>query len=145
MYLQIGNQIIITLLTLVLCQGLSYIVSAARYKYKIIAPATTGDSNFERRYRAHLNQLENTIIFLPLIWMAGVGFSNNFIFQALAYSWIIARVIYSYSYILGKKNNIMLISGIVASICVVILGFLSLSSALSNFENVGQSNYWYSR
>ncbi len=61
---------LITWLTLLLLIGVACHVAWARGKYKIAAPATTGDPGFERAYRVQMNTLENTLVFLPALWLA---------------------------------------------------------------------------
>lgn len=59
------------------------LVGKARAKYKVDAPAVTGDPVFERYYRVHQNTLEMIVMFIPALvifsqWMspeigAGIG------------------------------------------------------------------------
>ncbi len=44
-------------------------VGRARTKYKVRAPATTGDPAFERAFRVQMNELENLVAFLPALWI----------------------------------------------------------------------------
>ena len=46
-------------------------VGKAREKYKVAAPATTGNEMFERHFRVQMNTLELLIVFVPAIWMFG--------------------------------------------------------------------------
>jgi hypothetical protein len=55
---------LITLLALLLYMGMIIGVGRARAKYKIAAPAMTGDAAFERHFRVHMNTLES----LPAIF-----------------------------------------------------------------------------
>ncbi len=41
----------------------------ARGRYKIAAPAMTGDPMFERHVRVHANTLESLPFFLPSLWL----------------------------------------------------------------------------
>ena len=47
-------------------------VGRARTKYKVYAPATTGDPAFERYFRVQMNELENIVVFLPSMWIYAV-------------------------------------------------------------------------
>ena len=47
------------------------LVGRARLRYHVKAPAVTGDENFERAYRVQMNTLEQLIIFLPALLIAG--------------------------------------------------------------------------
>src|SRR5262245_12643118 len=47
-------------------------VGRARTKYKIYAPATTGDPGFERYLRVQMNEVENMVAFLPSMWLYAI-------------------------------------------------------------------------
>lgn len=47
-------------------------VAKARGKYEIKAPATTGNEDFERVFRAQVNTGEYLILFLPLLWLFSI-------------------------------------------------------------------------
>src|SRR6266404_1868514 len=64
---------LITWLTLILLVALAFDVSRARAHYGIRAPSTSGDEQFERIYRVHMNTLENALVFLPALWPAASG------------------------------------------------------------------------
>jgi glutathione S-transferase len=72
-------------------------VGAARGKYGIKAPATTGDENFERVYRVHYNTLEQLIVFLPALW-AFAMYVNDLAAAGLGVIFLIGRMIYSIAY-----------------------------------------------
>ena len=44
----------------------------ARTKYGIHAPALTGNEHFERALRVQQNTLEQLVLFLPALFMAGI-------------------------------------------------------------------------
>jgi len=56
-------------------------VGAARGRYGVKAPATTGNEVFERYYRVQMNTLEQLALFLPAIFLAapvlGDAIANN--------------------------------------------------------------------
>ena len=60
---------LITLGVLVLLFVVAWGVGRARDKYNVKAPATTGDPAFERAFRVQMNTLENTVMFLPALWL----------------------------------------------------------------------------
>lgn len=59
------------------------VVGATRDKYGVLAPATTGNEQWERLYRIQVNTAEQLILFIPgiygfayyvnEIWAAGIG------------------------------------------------------------------------
>ncbi len=68
---------LVTLLTMLLLFGTTLVVGRARGKYQIKAPATSGHPVFERGYRVQMNTLEQTVLFLPTLWLAThYGFSG---------------------------------------------------------------------
>jgi uncharacterized membrane protein YecN with MAPEG domain len=72
-------------------------VTRARSRYKISAPATTGNQDFERVFRAQQNTLEHLVVFVPCLWLfsryvspvwgAGIGLV-----------WVLARIWYALGY-----------------------------------------------
>ena len=72
-------------------------VGKARGKYGIKAPATTGNPDFERVFRAHMNMLEWMPIFLPGLWLFAVYVSDP-IAALLGLVWIVGRLMYMFAY-----------------------------------------------
>lgn len=112
---------LITLGVLVLLFMLAWNVGRARAKYKIKAPATTGDPAFERVFRAHQNTIENTVMFLPALWLFA-AFVNGMWAGMLGAVWIAARVWYAATYQqeAGKRGLPFVVSTFV--FCVLTLG-----------------------
>lgn len=48
------------------------LVSRARSRYGVAAPAVTGHAIFERYFRVQMNTLELLVMFLPGLWLAGL-------------------------------------------------------------------------
>jgi glutathione S-transferase len=118
--------IIISLLTLAFFQFLSIRVSAARGKYKIKAPQTTGHDSFDRAYRSHLNFMENMVIFLPLV--AINSFSSKFamIYQGFSVLWLAARAMFSFGYTAKWNYKTQLTFSLLAVISTVVLFLLAV-------------------
>jgi glutathione S-transferase len=74
---------LVTLLTVLVIFIAQVLVGLARAKHGIKAPTTTGNLDFERVFRAHQNTLEQSMMFLPALWLAGtysnMGFAINFL------------------------------------------------------------------
>lgn len=96
---------LITLLTLLLLAFCSWRVSSARMKHQVRAPATTGPEPFERAYRAHMNTVENTVLFLPALWLASL-YSYPRIAAIVGAVWLVARVWYVYTYTSGPRSRV---------------------------------------
>jgi glutathione S-transferase len=88
---------LITLGVVVLLFVVSWNVGKARGKYKIKAPATTGDPAFERVFRVQMNTLENAVAFLPVLWLFA-AFVSGIWSAALGAVWLAARVWYAVAY-----------------------------------------------
>jgi glutathione S-transferase len=87
-----------TLLALLLYAGVSYNVAVARGRFKVKAPAVSGDENFERAYRVQMNTLEQLMFFLPSMWLYAVTL-NDIGAAAGGAIWIVGRLIYAFSYV----------------------------------------------
>ncbi len=95
---------LVTLAALTLCFANAYAVGNARIRYKIKAPATTGHDMFERAYRVQMNTLENTVIFLPALWMCA-WFADSAIASGLGALWLVGRVWYAFAYVREPKTR----------------------------------------
>jgi len=81
-------------------------VGAARGKYGVPAPATTGDPIFERYYRVQQNTVEQLVIFLPSM----LGFAHYVMplaAAALGLVFILGRALYLTGYVKdpGKRST----------------------------------------
>ncbi|MDE1893665.1 MAG: MAPEG family protein [Xanthomonadaceae bacterium] len=89
---------LVTLLTILLLFGTAWAVGSARSRYGIKAPATSGDPAFERAYRVQMNTLEQTVMFLPTLWLAAqYGFGGWAGIAGLV--WLAGRVWYAAAYL----------------------------------------------
>lgn len=72
-------------------------VSAARGRYGVKQPATTGNPDFERVFRAHVNMLEWMPTFLVSLWLCALYLSDRGA-AVLGAVWIVGRIAYFYGY-----------------------------------------------
>lgn len=79
-------------------------VGRARGKYRIAAPAVTGNEMFERYYRVQMNTLELLIMFIPAMWMFGFYVSAN-VAAGLGALFLIGRGIYFFAYVAEPKKR----------------------------------------
>ncbi len=109
-----------TLLALIVYFMTSVGVARARVKYNVPAPATTGDPQFERRFRVQMNTLEWLPIFLPALWIAA-GYWDSRIIAAIGVVWIIGRFMYMEGYIAeaGKRSMGFMVQGIATLILLI--------------------------
>jgi uncharacterized MAPEG superfamily protein len=83
------------------------LVGRARGKYKVQVPATTGHPDFERAFRAHQNTVEQTVMFLPVLWLATIYGGSEHVASVLGFAWVIARLWYVLGYIQEAKKRSM--------------------------------------
>ena len=88
---------LVTLGVLVLLFVAAANVGRARGKYKIEAPATTGHPEFERIFRVQMNTVENTVLFLPALWLFAFFLSATWA-TIIGGAWLAARVWYAAAY-----------------------------------------------
>ena len=88
---------LVTLLAVALYFFLATRVAAARGKLEVRLPATTGNPDFERIYRAHMNTLEWMPTFLVPLWLCAV-YLSDIAAALLGLVWIVGRVLYFAGY-----------------------------------------------
>src|ERR1700691_5913654 len=89
---------IVTLLALLEYSILGLMVARARQTYGVEAPATTGNPDFERYNRVHVNTLEALIVFLPAVWIFSLSV-NYHLGVLLGLLFVIARIVYARGYL----------------------------------------------
>lgn len=79
-------------------------VGAARGKYNVPAPATSGHEMFERYYRVQMNTVELIIVFVPAIWLFG-KYISPFVAAGLGVLYLIGRFLYLRGYVVDPKKR----------------------------------------
>lgn len=87
----------VTALALVEYLVLGALVGRARERHNVIAPATTGNPEFERYFRVHQNTLEALIVFLPALWIFSLTVHYH-LGVALGVLFLISRIVYASGY-----------------------------------------------
>ena len=95
---------LITLLNVVLISAAMYFVARARGIHKVMPPTVVGHPDFERAFRAHQNTLEQTVMFLPTLWVATV-FGNPTYAWWLGYAWLVGRAWYLFGYLRATEKR----------------------------------------
>ncbi|HEX5281899.1 MAG TPA: MAPEG family protein [Micropepsaceae bacterium] len=88
---------IVTLLTVAWYFFLATQVAAAHGRFKVSLPAMTGNPDFERIYRVHVNTLEWMPTFMLPLWLCAI-YLSDVIAAALGLLWIMGRIIYFAGY-----------------------------------------------
>jgi glutathione S-transferase len=88
---------IVTLLAIALYFFLATRVAVARVKFGIKHPATTGNPDFERIFRVHVNTLEWMPTFLVPLWLCAIYLSDVGA-AVLGLVWVAGRVVYYAGY-----------------------------------------------
>ncbi|WP_366143430.1 MAPEG family protein [Accumulibacter sp.] len=79
-------------------------VGRCRVRFRIQAPATSGHPQFEIAYRIHMNTIENTVAFQPVLWLFAAYLSIPWatVFGAV---WLAGRVGYAWAYARDPKTR----------------------------------------
>ena len=88
---------IVTLLVVAFYFFLATRVALARGKFDVKLPATTGNSDFERIFRVHVNTLEWMPTFLVPLWLCAI-YLSDIAAAVLGLAWIGGRVLYFVGY-----------------------------------------------
>lgn len=80
-------------------------VAAARGKFNVKLPATTGNADFERVFRVHMNTLEWMPIFLLPLWLCAI-YLNDIVAAVLGLVWMGGRVLYFIGYIKAVEKRL---------------------------------------
>jgi uncharacterized membrane protein YecN with MAPEG domain len=117
---------IITLLNVLLLALASFFVGRARGKYGIQAPATSGHPDFDRAFRAHMNTIEQTVMFLPCLWIASL-YGNAQYAAWLGFLWLAARLWFLFGYLSeAKKRSYGFTIATIANLALLLLAFWAL-------------------
>lgn len=88
---------LVTVSALVIYLVLTINVGAARAKYKIMPPQTSGNPDFERVLRVQQNTLEQLISFLPSLWLFSFYISPIWA-SGIGVVWLVGRILFAWGY-----------------------------------------------
>lgn len=88
---------LVALLAVLEFLAFTVLVGRARVKYKIRAPATSGHEMYERAFRVQMNTLEQLVIFLPALLLAGVYWPQALV-AGVGVVYLVGRLLYRQLY-----------------------------------------------
>jgi glutathione S-transferase len=100
-----------------------FAVAQARGRYKITAPATTGDEVFERYFRVQMNTLEQLVLFIPSILIFAQYFSP-YVAAGVGAIFVIGRLVYFFSYVRDPKKRELGFMMTIAPSAILLVGGL---------------------
>ena len=112
---------LVTLLAVFEFFGFGYAVGAARARYGIKAPATSGNEIFERYFRVQQNTLELLVMFLPATWIAA-AYWNPLWVAAIGAVYLVGRLLYLRGYVRDPRRRDVGFALSIVPIAVLALG-----------------------
>jgi glutathione S-transferase len=115
---------IVTALALVQYFWFGYLVSEARIRHGVNAPATSGHPEFDRCFRVHQNTAEQLLAFMPAVWIFG-WYLHGLIAALIGAVFIAGRFVYQQSYMKDPSTRTLgaMMSG-VATIVLLVGGLI---------------------
>lgn len=93
----------------------SFAVGQARKRCQVPAPATAGNAEFERYFRAHANTLEQLVLFLPALVLFA-HYQSAYVAAALGALFLIGRALYFAGYVrVAEARHMGFMLGAIAS------------------------------
>ncbi len=83
---------------------LGFLVGAARGKWNVPAPASSGHPEFDKRYRVHMNTLEQLAMFLPAVFLAAPVL-GDLVTAIIALVWSLGRILYARAYFVDPAKR----------------------------------------
>jgi glutathione S-transferase len=95
---------LVTIAAAVMLNFLAYKVGQARVKHGVTLPSDDGPPEFRRRYRAHMNTVEQAVVGLPAIWMCAIWVGDAWAGLGGAV-WLLGRALYTRGYYEDPKKR----------------------------------------
>ncbi|HSN18827.1 MAG TPA: MAPEG family protein [Gammaproteobacteria bacterium] len=99
------NLAYLAILAIVIEYGvLAGMVAIARSRYKVRAPAISGQPDFERYFRVQQNTLEQLVVVIPCLWIFAATLSPLWA-AVLGFGFVLFRAQYAYGYYRSAPNR----------------------------------------
>jgi glutathione S-transferase len=121
-----------TVLALLIYVWTGMVVGKARKAHGVPVPRTDGPEAFQRVWRAHMNTLEQIVLFLPLLWLFAITVSD--VWAALTgLAWSLGRVLYVNGYAkAAEKRSLGFGIGMAAAlVCLIGTVFVAVRQILA--------------
>ncbi len=97
-------QVLVSVLALLQFLFFASLVSRARSRYGVEAPAAAGHPIFERYFRVQMNTLELLVMFLPALWLGSL-YVRPIWSLLLGVLYLLGRMLYLRGYIADPKKR----------------------------------------
>lgn len=123
---------LVAVAALVVYIWLSMWVGKVRGKYGVTAPSVDGPPEFQRIFRAHMNTLEQVVLFLPALAMFAMAW-GDVPAAAIGVFWPVGRVLYGLGYAKAAEKRGPGFGLSFLSASILLLG--ALASAIMTLAN----------
>jgi len=121
---------IVAMLALIEYMWFTIEVGRARGRFNVPAPATTGDENFDRFFRAHQNTTEQLVVFLPALYACSY-YGNDTLAAVIGLVFVIGRMLYFRGYTdPEKKRGMGFALGMLANVLLVLITLYQIVTPL---------------
>ena len=121
---------LVTLLAVIQVIFLSIQVGRAHRRYGVKLPAMTGNEEFERYNRAHMNTVEWIVVFLPALWTAAKYWNPQWM-ALIGAVYLIGRVLYYRGYVVAvEKRNLGFALSTIPTLVLILFGLVGLARSL---------------
>jgi len=121
---------LVTLLLLLQYMVFCMMAGLARGKAGILAPAMTGDENFERNLRVQMNTLEQLVVTLPLMWVCAHFFRADVAAIGGAV-FFVGRLLYGLAYVADPtKRALGMMLGFFSNVAMLLASFYAVVMTL---------------
>lgn len=101
-------------------------VGSARVRFKIDAPATSGDPAFERIYRAQMNTAEQIILFLPALFLFSLTLGDGW-GALIGIFWPVGRIHYALAYAkAAEKRHVGFMVGFLSTALLLVGALIAI-------------------
>jgi glutathione S-transferase len=112
---------LVTVLASLFTMYLAYNTGMTRMAHKAPAYEATKNKDVLIANRVHMNMLENMVVYLPLLWVAGI-FGPIILVAGLGVLWLVSRVWYSLGYLKDpKKRQAPFMLGLLCTVLTAVL------------------------